>query len=53
MVSVGFQSPLVQLREDMGVVLVTVELDNPSDVPFTVLLTTQDSTATGIYTNIA
>ena len=47
MVSVGFQSPLVRVREDAGVVFVMVELGNSSDVPFTVLLTTQDNTAAG------
>ena len=46
-VSVGFQTPLSRVSEDTGRVLVTVELDSPSDVPFTVLLTTQDNSATG------
>ena len=45
--SVGFQSPLVRVREDSGVVFVMVELGNSSDVPFTVLLTTRDNTAAG------
>ena len=35
------------VNEDRGSVVMTVELDNPSEVPFTVVLTTQNGTATG------
>ena len=41
----------MRVREDAGVVFVMVELGNSSDVPFTVLLTTQDNTAAGSRRN--
>ena len=40
----------MQTAEDAGVVQVTVELDHLTEVPFTVLVTTQDDTAIGIHT---
>lgn len=45
--SVRFQTPVIMVNEDSGSVVMTVELDNPSEVPFTVVLGTQNGTATG------
>lgn len=44
---VGFEAPVVTVNENSGRAVITVELDNPSNVPFTVVLSTQNGTATG------
>lgn len=46
-VSARFQTPVIMVNEDSGSAVVTVELDNPNEVPFTVVLSTQNDTATG------
>ena len=43
----GFQTDVVQAREDAGLAVVRVELSDITEVPFTVQLLSQDDTATG------
>ena len=47
MIQVGFETSHVETDEDIGLIVVTVELSDITEVPFTVQLTSQDDTATG------
>lgn len=50
MLAVGFETSVVQIREDAGMAEVKVELNDTTEVPVTLLFTSTDDTATGTAT---
>ena len=50
MLAVGFETSVVQIREDADMAEVRVELNDTTEVPVTLLFTSTDDTATGAAT---
>ena len=50
MLAVGFETSMVQIREDAGMAEVKVELNDTTEVPVTLLFTSTGDTATGTAT---